>query len=167
MSIRPLTEADLPEVQAIYAHHVQHGTGTWEWDPPDLAEMQRRAVLIQEARLPYLIAEIQGAVAGYAYAGPFRPRRGYCYTLEDSVYVHPDFVKQGIGHQLLHALIEQCRALGYRQLVAVIGDSANAPSIALHRKHGFEACGLLPGVGFKFGRFLDSVYMQLSLQTEE
>ena len=166
MHIRPLEAADLPAVHAIYAHHVLHSTATWEWEPPDLEEMQRRATALQDAALPYLVADHAGTVTGYAYAGPFRPRKGYCYTLEDSVYVHPDAVGTGVGSLLLQALVEQCRAQQFQQLVAVIGDSANAPSLALHRKLGFQQTGLLPGVGFKFGRFLDSVYMQLPLNPE-
>ncbi|MGA1600146.1 MAG: GNAT family N-acetyltransferase [bacterium] len=163
MRIRPLAPEDLPSVQEIYAHHVLQGTGTWEWEPPSLEEMQARAHNLVNAGLPYLIADVEGQIAGYAYAGPFRPRTGYRHTLEDSVYLHPGFTGQGLGPALLRELVRRCAALGYREMIAVIGDSANQRSIRMHEKVGFVEVGVLKNVGFKFERFLDSVYMQVHL----
>ncbi len=167
MKIRPLVAEDLPQIQQIYAHHVLHGTGSWEWEPPSLAEMTARAQSVQERKLPYLVAEVAKKIAGYAYASPYRPRAGYRFTLEDSVYLHPEFSKQGIGLQLLQKLLAQSGALGYREMIAVIGDSANLASIRLHERAGFVEVGVFRNIGFKFGRYLDSVYMQAQLDAPE
>ena len=167
MKIRPLAAEDLPQIQQIYAHHVLHGTGSWEWEPPSLAEMTARAQSVQERKLPYLVAEVAEKIVGYAYASPYRPRAGYRFTLEDSVYLHPEFSKQGIGLQLLQKLLAQSGALGYREMIAVIGDSANLASIRLHERAGFVEVGVFRNIGFKFGRYLDSVYMQAQLDAPE
>ncbi|MEL0222250.1 MAG: GNAT family N-acetyltransferase [Deltaproteobacteria bacterium] len=163
MKIRTLVDEDLPQIQQIYAYHVLHGTGSWEWEPPSLAEMTARAQFVQEKKLPYLVAEVAEQIAGYAYASLYRPRAGYRFTLEDSVYLHPEFSKQGIGLQLLQELLAQCGAQGYREMIAVIGDSANLASIRLHERAGFVEVGVFRNIGFKFGRYLDSVYMQAQL----
>ena len=163
MKIRTLAAEDLPQIQQIYAHHVLHGTGSWEWEPPSLAEMTARAKSVREKELPFLVAEVAEQIAGYAYASLYRPRAGYRFTLEDSVYLHPEFSKQGIGLQLLQELLAHSGALGYREMIAVIGDSANLASIRLHERAGFVEVGVFRNIGFKFGRFLDSVYMQAQL----
>lgn len=161
--IRPATHADLAAISAIYAHHVLHGTASFETDPPDLAEITRRFDDITRRDLPYLTAEIDGAVRGYAYAGPYRPRPAYRFTVEDSIYIDHDFHRRGIGNALLAALIEACRERPVRQIVAIIGDSANHASIRLHEQHGFRHVGTLENVGRKFDCWLDTVLMQLSL----
>ncbi len=150
-------------IQAIYAHHVDHGLASFEEIPPDLAEISRRRDVARDHDLPYLVAERDGVVRGFAYASPFRNRPAYRYTIEDSVYVAPDALGTGIGSALLSVLIERCTKRGFRQMVAVIGDSANQASIELHAKHGFLQSGLMPAVGFKFGRWVDSVRMQRPL----
>ncbi|MFB3102439.1 MAG: N-acetyltransferase family protein, partial [Alphaproteobacteria bacterium] len=156
VSIRDATEDDLATIQAIYAHHVDHGLASFEEIPPDLAEISRRRNVARDHDLPYLVAERDGAVRGFAYASPFRNRPAYRYTIEDSVYVAPEALGAGIGSALLSVLIERCTERGFRQMVAVIGDSANQASIELHAKHGFLQSGLMPAVGFKFGRWVDS-----------
>jgi len=163
--VRPAGEADIPAVQAIYAHHVLTGLGSFEEVPPDLAEMAARRAKALSRGLPYLVAGEGpvGRVVGYAYAAPFRDRPAYRYSLEDSVYVAPDAVGRRVGTVLLTELIARCEALGYRQMIAVIGDSANAASIALHARLGFAHAGRLIGVGFKFDRWVDSVYMRRPL----
>ncbi|MCZ6838330.1 MAG: GNAT family N-acetyltransferase [Alphaproteobacteria bacterium] len=163
VSIRDATEDDLATIQAIYAHHVDHGLASFEEIPPDLAEISRRRDVARDHDLPYLVAERDGAVRGFAYASPFRNRPAYRYTIEDSVYVAPEALGAGIGSALLSVLIERCTERGFRQMVAVIGDSANQASIELHAKHGFLQSGLMPAVGFKFGRWVDSVRMQRPL----
>lgn len=163
VSIRDATEDDLATIQAIYAHHVDHGLASFEEIPPDLAEISRRRNVARDHDLPYLVAERDGAVRGFAYASPFRNRPAYRYTIEDSVYVAPEALGTGIGSALLSVLIERCTERGFRQMVAVIGDSANQASIELHAKHGFLQSGLMPAVGFKFGRWVDSVRMQRPL----
>jgi phosphinothricin acetyltransferase len=157
--IRPARAADLAAIQAIYAHHVLTGLASFEEVPPDLAEMAARHAKVVGRGLPFLVAEDDGGVLGYAYAAPFRDRVAYRYSLEDSVYMAPGAAGRGIGAALMAELIARCQALGYRLMVAVIGDSANAASIGLHRKMGFAPAGRLPSVGFKFGRWVDSVYM--------
>ncbi|HUC67661.1 MAG TPA: GNAT family N-acetyltransferase [Stellaceae bacterium] len=162
--IRPSEDADLPAITAIYGHHVRFGLGSFEEEPPDLAELaQRRAeVLVRE--LPYLVAAAgAGTVLGYAYAAPYRARSGYRFSLEDSIYIAPAALRRGVGRALLAALVERCAAAGYRQMVAVIGDSGNAGSIGLHEQLGFRRVGLLPATGFKHGRWVDSVLMQREL----
>ena len=161
--IRPATEADLPFITEIYDHAVRHGTATFELDPPDLAEMTRRFRALTDGGFPYLVAEVEGRVIGYAYAGPYRPRPAYRFTVENSVYLQPSIHRRGIGLQLMHRLIAECVQRGYRQMIAVIGDSANAGSIGVHTKCGFQMIGTHPDVGLKFGRWLDTVMMQLPL----
>ncbi|MCA1939412.1 MAG: N-acetyltransferase family protein [Caenispirillum bisanense] len=163
--VRPSTEVDMPQVQAIYAHHVLTGIASFETVPPDEAEMLRRRAEIVGRGLPYLVATDGegGAVVGYAYAGLYRPRPAYRHTVEDSVYVAPGQGRRGIGRHLLAAVVAHCEAMGLRQMIAVIGDSGNAGSIGLHESLGFVRVGLLPSVGFKFGRWVDSVLMQRPL----
>ena len=161
--IRPSTDADVGAITAIYGWNVLNGLGTFEEIPPDSAEMARRRAVFLDKGLPYLVAEQDGVVLGYAYAGPFRLRAAYRYTVEDSVYVGPDAVGKGVGKALLAALIEACEALGLRQICAVIGDSGNAASIGLHASLGFEQKGVFPDMGYKFGRWVDLVWMQRPL----
>ncbi len=161
--VRASTEADVARCAGIYAHHVLHGTASFEVDPPDLAEMKRRRAAVLDVGLPHLVAEREGCVMGYAYAANWRPRPAYKFSVEDSIYIDNDAVGQGVGKALLPALIEQCTALGRRQMVAVIGDSAQMASIRLHASCGFEMVGTLKNIGFKFGRWLDSVLMQREL----
>lgn len=161
--IRPSTPADLAAITAIYADNVLHGTGTFELEPPDAAEMARRRDDVLGKGLPWLVAERAHQVLGYAYANHFRPRRAYRFCLEDSIYLHPDARTQGIGRLLLTELVSRCEALGARQMLAVIGDAANAGSIRLHAALGFEHTGVLKASGWKFGRWLDVVLMQRSL----
>jgi phosphinothricin acetyltransferase len=162
-AIRPASAADIPAITRIYAEAVRHGTASFELEPPDEAEMARRQRALLEAGYPYLAAEFDGALMGYAYAGPYRLRPAYRWSVEDSVYVAPEAFRRGVGHALLAALIGACEARGFRQMIAVIGDSAQTPSIALHRRAEFRLVGTLEQVGFKFGRWLDSVLMQRSL----
>ena len=163
-SIRPAVAADFEAIQSIYAHHVLHGLASFEETPPDSAELMRRWRAIADAGLPYLCAsENNGALVAYAYAGPYRPRSAYRFTVEDSVYVAPGQAGRGIGRALLRQLIEICANLGKRQMIAVIGDSGNAASIALHRACGFELTGTFQAIGFKHGRWVDSVLMQRAL----
>jgi L-amino acid N-acyltransferase YncA len=167
--IRPSREADMAAVHRIYAHHVMHGFGSFEEEPPDLAELMRRRAEYLSRRLPYLVAELDGRadaerrIVGYAYAGPYRTRSAYRFTVENSIYVDPAQTGRGIGRKLLAELIAQCTALGFRQMIAVIGDSANVASIGLHESEGFVRAGTLRSVGFKFGRWVDSVIMQRPL----
>jgi phosphinothricin acetyltransferase len=163
LEIRPAAVADLAAVTAIYDHAVRHGTATFELTPPDLAEMTRRFGVLIDGGFPYLVAALEGEVIGYAYAGPYRPRPAYRFTVENSVYLQPAIHRRGIGLQLLQRLIADSERRGYRQMIAVIGDSANAGSIGVHRKCGFQMIGTHPDVGFKFGRWLDTVMMQLAL----
>jgi len=162
-SLRAATPEDFAAITKIYADHVSAGTATFEIEPPDLPEMLRRWREVTERGLPYLVATHGDVVAGYAYAGAYRPRPAYRYTVEDSIYLRPDCVGQGIGRALLAALIAGCERAGARQMVAVIGDSDNAASIRLHAGAGFAPIGVLPDVGWKFGRWLDVVLMQRSL----
>lgn len=157
--IRDSTESDLPAIAAIYGHAVATGVASFELSPPDIPEMARRRAAILAGGFPHLVAEHRSQVAGYTYAGTYRPRPAYRFTVENSVYVAPDHQRLGIGHALLQALIARCEAAGLRLMVAVIGDSANAASIALHRACGFSHAGLLPNVGWKHDRWLDSVFM--------
>jgi phosphinothricin acetyltransferase len=163
LEIRPATEADLPCITEIYSHAVRYGTATFELIPPDLAEMTRRFAALREGGFPYFAAALEGRVIGYAYAGAYRPRPAYRFTVENSVYLQPAIHRRGIGLQLMQKLIAECEARGYRQMIAVIGDSANAGSIGVHARCGFQMIGTHPDVGFKFGRWLDTVMMQRSL----
>ncbi|MGE5615874.1 MAG: N-acetyltransferase family protein [Bacillota bacterium] len=163
MQVRPAAAEDLPAVQAIYSHHVRHGLASFEEEPPGLEELSRRYRDVTGTGLPWLVADFGGVVAGYGYCAPYRTRSAYRYTLEDSVYVREDYHGRGVGAALLEALIERCTALGYRQMIAVIGDSAHEASIALHASCGFLRVGTLRSVGFKFGRWVDSVLMQRPL----
>ena len=162
--IRPAGEDDLAAVTAIYAHHVLTGLATFEETAPDADEMRRRHDEVQRLGLPFLVAELEGGVRGFAYATPYRERSAYRYTVEDSIYVDGGWERRGIATELLTALIERCAALELHQMIAVIGDSANARSIALHARTGFRVAGVLPEVGFKFGRWVDSVIMTRPLE---
>ena len=163
MQVRPATPADLPAIHSIYSHHVLHGLASFEEEPPALEEMRRRFDAVGAQGLPYLAADFGGVVAGYGYCAPYRSRSAYRYTLEDSIYVRRGSEGRGVGSALLRALIERCEALGYRSIIAVIGDSANAASINLHASFGFLRVGTLRSAGFKFGRWVDSVVMQKPL----
>ncbi|MCO5064208.1 MAG: N-acetyltransferase family protein [Rhizobiaceae bacterium] len=164
VSIRDATESDLPVLTAIYADAVDHGTATYELEAPTLDEMRARFANLRASEYPYLVAEEAGQVIGYAYAGPFRARPAYRFIVEDSIYIDPRAKGKGIGKLLMSALIEACRAGGYRQLVAVIGDGhADSPSVRLHDRMGFRHCGVLEGSGYKHGRWLDTVFMQLEM----
>ena len=163
VTIRPSRDADLDAITAIYGHHVRHGTASFETEPPPVEEMRRRRSELLSRGFPYLAAEADGVVLGYAYAGPYRPRAAYRDTTENSVYVRPDTIGQGVGTLLLRALIAECEALGLRQMVAVVGDSANTASIRLHERCGFRLVGVLEAVGYKHGRWLDSVLLQRAL----
>ena len=164
MLVRPASAADVGAIQAIYAHHVLHGLASFEVDPPSRDEMRRRFEAITGAGYPYFVAaDADGTVLGFAYASAYRTRPAYRHTVEDSVYVAAPAMGRGIGRQLLRRLIAESEALGYRQMLAVIGDSANAASVGLHRACGFAQVGTLRSVGFKFGRWVDSVLMQRAL----
>lgn len=161
--IRPSSDADVAAITAIYAWHVGRGTASFEIEPPDAAEIARRRAGVIGKGLPWLVAERGGAVVGYAYATPFRPRPAYRFCLEDSVYVAAEAAGCGIGRLLLAELVARCEARGARQMLAVIGDSGNVASIGLHRSLGFEPAGTWRAVGWKFGRWLDVVVMQKTL----
>lgn len=161
--IRESRDEDVAAIAAIYGHHVLHGLASFEETPPELAEMARRRGDILARGLPYLVAEREGRVVGYCYAGPFRPRVGYRYTLEDSIYIDAAEVGRGIGRALLQPLIERCEELGYRQMVAVIGGRETVASIRLHAALGFTHVGVFTGIGFKFDRWVDTVLMQKAL----
>lgn len=161
--IRPSTEDDIGAIADIYAWNVLNGTGTFEIDPPSAADIAARRADVLAKRLPWLVAERDGRVLGYAYANVFRPRPAYRFSVEDSIYLAPDAKGQGVGKLLLAELISQCEAQGARQMLAVIGDSANAGSIGVHRTLGFTPAGVLKATGWKFGRWLDVVLMQRPL----
>lgn len=163
LRIRPSTDADLPAIQAIYAQAVQEGTGTFETEVPAVEEMARRRAEVLGRGLPWLVAERDGAVLGYAYANYFRPRLAYRFCVEDSIYLAPAAQGQGVGRLLLAELIARCEAAGARQMLAVIGDAANAGSIGVHSALGFQHTGVLKSAGWKFGRWLDVVLMQRPL----
>lgn len=157
--VRDATEADMAQVQSIYTFYVTRTAASFEETPPSVEEMCRRRAATLDRGMPYLVAEDHGEVVGYTYAGPWRPRSAYRYTLEDSIYVAPFVQRRGVGRALLGGLIERCTEMGYRRMIAVIGDSANQSSIALHRAMGFRQEGVLRGVGLKFGRWVDVVMM--------
>lgn len=161
--LRDAHENDMPAVQAIYAHHVIHGTASFELEPPTLAQMLQRRADICANGLPYLVAERDGEVVGYAYATLYRPRPAYRFTVEDSVYVREGMAGLGIGQQLLDAVVQRCTDDGRRQMVAIIGNSENIASIRLHQRAGFRTVGVFQSVGFKHGRWLDTVIMQREL----
>ena len=164
MIIRDANHDDIAAIQRIYAHHVLNGAGSFEEEPPTIRTMVERFDLVASRNLPWLVADIDGVIAGYAYANLYRERSAYRFTLEDAVYIAPDLARSGIGHTLLTELLARCTAAGYQQMIAVIGDSENYGSIGLHRALGFRRIGTLQAVGFKFARWLDSVIMQKDLQ---
>jgi L-amino acid N-acyltransferase YncA len=161
--IRPSHDADLPAITAIYAHHVLHGTGTFETTPPTLADMTGRRADVLAKGLPWLVAEEEGQVLGFAYCQWFKPRPAYRFSAEDSIYLAPEAAGKGLGTLLLNDLIVRAQALGVRKLIAVIGDSANVGSVGVHRKAGFAQVGVLQSCGWKFGRWLDVVLMDKTL----
>ena len=161
--IRPAGLDDMDAITAIYAHAVLYGSASFELDPPSSAEMTERYRAIVDKGFPYLVAAQNGQIKGYAYANAYRPRPAYRFTVEDSIYVHPDHQGTGIGRALLEPLIAACTAMGMRQMIGVIGDSRSEASIALHRALGFESVGVARSVGFKHGRWLDQVLMQKRL----
>jgi L-amino acid N-acyltransferase YncA len=163
IEIKAASPADLPSITKIYEHAVLYGTATFELVAPELAEMTRRFEALANGGFPYLVAVQNGQTVGYAYAGPYRPRPAYRFTVENSVYLEPTIHRRGIGLQLMQRLISECEARGFRQMIAVIGDSANAGSIGVHTRCGFQMIGTHPNVGLKFGRWLDTVMMQLPL----
>lgn len=163
MEVRLADSSDIEAIRAIYAHHVLNGLASFETDPPDSAEMSRRHAQINEAGFPYLVAVNAGSVIGYAYASPFRTRAAYRFTVEDSVYVAPEFQGRGAGRMLLTELIRRCTAQGLHQMLAVIGDSGNLSSIGVHRACGFEHVGVMTQIGRKFDRWVDVVIMQRAL----
>jgi L-amino acid N-acyltransferase YncA len=163
MIVREATEADAGAIAAIYGHAVLHGFGTFETTPPDAAEIDARRRSVQQYGLPYVVVEEDGRILGYSYASPYRPRPGYRFTVEDSVYVAADAQGRGVGRAALSAVIDACERLGMRQIVAVIGDSENAGSIGLHRALGFEPAGVGRSFGHKHGRWVDIVWMQKPL----
>ncbi len=163
MQIRPARVSDLPALQAIYAHHVLHGAGTFEEEPPPLSEIAARFERGTGRGFAWLVAEEGDAVLGYAYYGPFRERAAYQYTVEDSIYVREDVRGQGVGKALVSRLLAEAEAAGFRQMVAVIGDSENVGSIGVHASLGFQHTGILRSAGLKFGRWLDVVFMQRAL----
>lgn len=161
--IRPSRDDDIAAIAAIYGHHVLHGIASFEEVPPSVEEMARRRGGVVGRGFPYLVVEQDGKVIGYCYAGPYRPRIGYRFTVEDSIYIDPGAVGRGLGRALLAEVIERTAALGYRQMIAVIGGSETIASIKLHAALGFALIGTFPAVGYKFGRWVDSVYMQRAL----
>jgi L-amino acid N-acyltransferase YncA len=161
--IRPATGADIPAITRIYAHAVCHGTASFELDPPDEAEMARRQRTLIDGGYPYLAAELDGALAGYAYAGPYRPRPAYRFSVEDSIYIAPEAHRRGIGRRLLDGLVAATTSRGFRQMIAVIGDTGQTASIELHRAAGFRLIGTIEATGFKHNRWLDTVLMQRAL----
>jgi L-amino acid N-acyltransferase YncA len=167
INIRRAVAGDIPAITRIYADAVEHGTASFELEPPDQAEMARRQQALLARNYPYLVAEHAGVVAGYAYAGPYRDRRAYDWCVEDSLYIAPEFHRQGIGRLLLMRLIVATEALGFRQMIAVIGDSANTASVAVHAAVGFRLIGVFQAIGYKHGRWLDTVLMQRALGTSD
>ena len=163
IDLRNCLEADMPAVTTIYGHHVRYGTASFETAPPSLDEMCRRRDDILAKGLPYLVAISDGCVLGYAYAGAYRPRAAYRDTVENSIYIHPEFTGRGIGKRLLPAVVTECEIRDLRQMIAVVGDSTNLASIRLHERCGFQMVGVLRSVGYKHGRWLDSVLLQKAI----
>ena len=159
-SVRAASERDTREIADIYAHYVRSSSISFETAPPGAGEIEQRRCLVIQKGLPYLVAELYGRVVGYAYATPYRAREAYRYTVEDSIYVHPEYLGKGIGHVLMPALIEACERAGRRQMVAVIAGSENSASVRFHGKFDFRLCGTLRAVGFKQGCWVDTVLMQ-------
>jgi phosphinothricin acetyltransferase len=163
VKIRPAGPGDVPAIAAIYGDAVLNGAATFELEPPDEAEMARRRTALLDAGYPYLVAEGAGRILGYAYAGAFRTRPGYRHTVEDSIYVAPDAHRQGIGGELLGALIGECERRSFRQMIAVVSDPGNGGSLRLHAAHGFTLVGTYAGTGWKFGRWIDTAHLQRAL----
>jgi L-amino acid N-acyltransferase YncA len=163
VSIRPAAPGDIPGITRIYAHAVTHGTASFEIEPPSETEMARRMQGLLTKGFPYLVAERTGAIAGYAYAGPYRERRAYNWCVEDAIYVAPEFHRRGIGRVLLARLVGEAEAKGFRQMIGVIGDSGNTASVGVHAASGFRLVGTFCSIGFKHGRWLDTVLMQRAL----
>ncbi len=163
VEIRAATADDVSAIAAIYGYHVLHGLGTFEEEPPSVAEMAARLAAVQDAGMPYFVAVLEGRVVGFAYAAQFRPRAAYRHAVEDSIYIAPEAVGRGVGRALLSAVIDACERLGKRQMVAVIGDSGNAASVGLHTALGFTQKGIGQSLGYKHGRWVDIVWMQRAL----
>ncbi len=163
IQLRNCCAEDIEAIASIYCREVEQGVASFETEPPSIEELHKRWQALVQAGYPYLVAEIEGQIAGYSYAGPYRSRPAYSATVENSVYVHQRYKRQGVARALLEALIEECSARGFRQMIAVIGDSENWPSIKLHAQMGFDEIGTLRSVGWKHGRWLDSVLMQRPL----
>ena len=161
--IRPRTDADMSTITEIYAHHVLNGASSWELTPPDVTEMTKRARALEAGGFPYFVADLDGEIAGYTYAGAYRPRPAYRYTVENSVYINDQLRRGGIGTALLQELIDACAALGFRQMIGIIGDSKNLQSIQFHEKMGFTQMGTVKNIGFKFDRWMDQVILQRPL----
>lgn len=167
LQVRQAVASDLEAITAIYAHHVAHGTGTFATEAPDLSEMTAKWAEVIDYGLPYLVAARSGVILGYAYAAPFRTRAAYRYMAEDSLYIHPDHMGQGVGSALMVPLMDHCRVRGLHSLLAVIGDRANQASIRLHARHGFVETGFIPDAGYKLGRWLDVVMMSKALRPKD
>jgi L-amino acid N-acyltransferase YncA len=163
VAIRTAEPRDIPVITAIYADAVRHGTASFELEPPDETEMASRQKALLTKNYPYLVAERADAIAGYAYAGPYRTRPAYDWCVEDSIYVAPDYHRQGIGRILLERLIVESEARGFRQMIGVIGDTANTASVAVHAAAGFRLIGTFQSIGYKHDRWLDTVLMQRAL----
>jgi phosphinothricin acetyltransferase len=163
ITLRPVTSTDLDAITSVYRHHVLHGSGSFEESAPSVTEITERCNKLIDSGYPYWVAEIDGDLAGFAYAGPHKARSAYRFTVEDSIYISPAHGRRKVGFHLLSKLIDECRSAGFRQMMAVIGDSNNAGSIGLHERLGFSRIGIARGIGFKHERWLDIVYMQLDL----
>ncbi|MHA1164301.1 MAG: GNAT family N-acetyltransferase [Alphaproteobacteria bacterium] len=163
VTVRNCTEADMARVTQIYGRSVREETASFEYDPPDLAEMLRRRAALLDAGYPYLVAEVDGQVEGYAYAGAYKTRPAYAGSVENTVYVNPDLQRGGVGRALMERLIQACEASGYRQMIAIIGDSAHVASIEFHKSLGFTYAGNIVSVGYKHGKWLDTVFLQRAL----
>jgi phosphinothricin acetyltransferase len=163
VTVRNCAKTDMARVTQIYGRSVREETASFEFEPPDITEMERRRDVLLEAGFPYLVAEVDGQVEGYAYAGAYKARPAYARSVENTVYVNPDLQRGGVGRALLEKLIQECAARGYRQMIAVIGDSAHVASIEFHKSLGFAYAGNIRAVGYKHGKWLDTVFLQLAL----